>query len=268
MLRQNKKDLISVIIPAFKQEKTIGADLRRIKNVLEQLNYEYEIIVVVDGTTDKTLENAKKVSSKKIKVLGYEKNKGKGYAVRYGMVRAKGTIIGFLDAGMELNPNGLAILLEKFQELDADVIIGSKRHKLSKVHYPFVRRATSVASQILIRALFGLSVRDTQVGMKFFKKKVIEDVLPRLLVKKFAFDIEILVVAYYLGYKKIYDAPVELTFDFEGSLVSKNLAKAIFNTLWDTLAIFYRLKILHYYSDGNRRRWRLDSDLNFPVNLP
>lgn len=92
--------------------------------------------------------------------------------------------------------------------------------------------------------------------------------MPRLLVKKFAFDIEILVVAYYLGYKKIYDAPVELTFDFEGSLVSKNLAKAIFNTLWDTLAIFYRLKILHYYSDGNRRRWRFDSDLNFPVNLP
>jgi glycosyltransferase involved in cell wall biosynthesis len=71
-------------VPAYKQARTIKRDLLRIEDILKQMRYDYEIIVVVDGNVDKTLENAKKVGSTKIKVVGYEENLGKGHAVRYG----------------------------------------------------------------------------------------------------------------------------------------------------------------------------------------
>ena len=242
-----KHHLVTVIIPAFKQEKTIKKDLLRIQHVMEQLRYKYEIIVVVDGTIDKTYENAKKVKSSKTTIVGYPRNHGKGYAIRYAMERAKGDIIGFIDSGMDLNPNGLSILLERFEWYDADIIVGSKRHPESKVSYPFERRVISFLSQVFIRVLFGLNVRDTQVGMKFFKREVIKDVLPRLLVKKFAFDIEILVVAFHLGYHKIFEVQIELNYNFEKNIVSQGLISALARTLWDTLGIFYRLKITHYY---------------------
>jgi len=115
--------------------------------------------------------------------------------------------------------------------------------------------------------LFGINVKDTQVGMKFFQRKVLEDVMPRLLVKRFAFDIEILAVAYYLGYKRIGEAPVEISFNFTESIVSQDIVSAISKTFWDTLAIFYRLKILRYYDTGNKRKWKYDPELNFKVNV-
>lgn len=262
-----KSNFISVIIPAFRQEKTIQQDILRVKKVMDQLRHDYEIIVVIDGKVDKTFEKAKKLSSDKILVTGYQHNHGKGFAVRFGMVRSKGDIVGFIDSGMDLNPIGLSIMIEQFQWRNADVIIGSKRHPDSKINYPLHRKIISLFSQIYIIILFGLSVRDTQVGMKFFRSKVIKDVLPRLLVKRFAFDIEILAVAHYLGYKRIIEAPIELNFNIKDSMVSKDLLGTLLRTFWDSLAVFYRLRILHYYDDGNKRKWKYDPELEFKVNI-
>lgn len=247
-----KNNLVSIIVPAYRQEQTIFKDIIRIKSALDTTRYEYELLIVVDGFADKTYEIAKRLKSKKIAIYGYKHNHGKGYAIRYAMERAKGNVIGFIDSGMDLNPNGLSILLERFEWNDADIVIGSKRHPESKVAYPFERRVISFLSQVFIRILFGLNVRDTQVGMKFFKKEVIKNVLPRLLVKKFAFDIEILVVAFHLGYKKIFEAPIEINYNFGRSIVSQSLISAILKTFWDSLAIFYRLKIIHYYDKIRR----------------
>lgn len=266
-MKNIKRNLISLIVPAFRQEKTIQEDVLHIKNVMDQLRYDYEIIVVVDGDVDGTFENAKKVKSEKVIIVGYKHNHGKGYAIRYGMVHSKGNIVGFVDSGMDLNPNGLSILLEKLEWQNADIVIASKRHPNSKVNYPFNRKLISFLSQIFIRILFGLNVRDTQVGMKFFKRKVIEDVLPRLLVKKFAFDIEILAVAFHLGYKKIIEGPIELNFNFEGSIISQGLFGAVLKTFWDSLGIFYRLKIVHYYENQNKRKWKYDPELEFKINV-
>lgn len=263
----NLKHLVSVIIPAYRQEKTIRKDIQRVQKVLRHLHTDFEIIIVVDGMVDKTFEEAKKVSTKGIKSVGYKTNKGKGYAVRYGMARSKGNIIGFIDSGMDLNPKGLSILIDQLEREKLDIVIGSKRHEKSNVVYPMPRKIVSVLSQIFIRILFGLNVKDTQVGMKFFRREVLEDVLPRLLVKRFAFDIEILVVAFYLGYKKIAEAPVEIEFNFDGSIVSQNLLNSVLRTFWDSLAIFYRLKILHYYDDENKRKWKYDPELSFKVNI-
>src|SRR4029078_4001321 len=91
---------LSIVIPAYKQEKTIENDILRIKSVMDTVRDDYEIIVVVDGILDKTYEHAKKLASKKIRVYKYTENQGKGFAIRYGMFKAKGEIIGFIDAGM------------------------------------------------------------------------------------------------------------------------------------------------------------------------
>ena len=160
------------------------------------------------------------------------------------------------------------MMLEHFRWYNADIIVGSKRHPVSKIYYPSYRRVMSWVYQIFIRVLFGIKVRDTQVGMKLYRRIVVEDVFPRLIVKKFAFDIEILAVAHHLGYKRIYEAPVELDFSGASSITSKNFWTIIISTLLDTLAVFYRLRILRYYDGTNKRRWRYDPELNFRINLP
>lgn len=249
-----KGQRISLIIPTYKQEKTISKDILRIQSVMEQLRYPYEMIVIVDGITDNTYQRASKLQGKKVKVYAYPQNKGKGYAVRYGMLKAKGDIVGFIDAGMEIHPNGLSMLLEHFEWYKADIIVGSKLHPVSKVNYPFVRKIMSVGYRLLVKLLFGLSIRDTQVGMKFYRKKVIEEVLPRILVKRYAFDIEILAVAHRIGFTRIFEAPIELDFK-DSSITTSNFWKVITRMLWDTLAIFYRLRFKHFY-DGSLSSWQ------------
>lgn len=265
-MTDKKKHLISIIIPAYKQEKTIYRDLIRIKSVLDQVRYDYEMIVVVDGQLDRTVQNAKKIRSTKVYVTGYKKNYGKGHAVRFGMAKAKGDIVAFIDAGMDINPNGISMLLEHFEWYNADIIVGSKLHPVSKIKYPFFRLILSWGYRTIVKILFGLTIRDTQVGMKFFRRKVLEDVMPRLLVKTYAFDIEILAVAHYLGYNRIYEAPIEL--DFSGitsNIFSKGFWNVTLHMLWDTCAVYYRLRILRYYDEANRRNWNFDPDLNFTI---
>lgn len=254
----NKDNFLSVIVPAYRAEKFIKQSLIRVKKALDQSDYDYEIICVIDGKVDQTFSIAKNVANKhgKIRTIGYKTNLGKGHAVRYGMAKAKGNIIAFIDADLDLNPKGLSMLLEHFNWYEADIIVGSKRHSASIVGYPWQRRILSFFYQALVRVLFGLKVRDTQVGMKLFKRKVLEKTLPRLLVKAYAFDIEILAVAHHLGFKKIHEAPIESKMSLRGStIVTKGFIRTVFLMLWDTLAVFYRLKILGYYDDDNRKNW-------------
>src|SRR3990170_4610004 len=124
-----KKNLISVIVPAYRQEKTIKKDLENIDQVLKDglQDFDYEIICVVDGYLDKALEEAKKVRSSKVQVVGYQHNKGKGYAVRFGMARSRGELVSFLDAGMDIGAAGVMMLVAHMKWYDADIIVGSKR---------------------------------------------------------------------------------------------------------------------------------------------
>jgi glycosyltransferase involved in cell wall biosynthesis len=262
--RKSKIHLLSVVIPAFKQEKTIKKDIKNIIEVLEALDYKYEVIIVVDGMIDNTYKEAIKLKSAKVKIIGYEYNQGKGQAVRIGMMHAKGDVIGFIDAGMDIHPAGFDMLLSHMEWYNADVIVGSKLHPVSKVTYPMARTILSWGYRLLTQALFGFKVKDTQVGLKFFKKKVIKKVLPRLLVKQFAFDIELLAVSYALGYKRIYEAPIEINFNVRTStIMSKRLWYIVTLMIWDTLAVFYRLKIRRYYTSSKREsvRQQLNSTL-------
>ena len=264
---KNKQNLVSLIIPAYKQEKTIVEDLMQIKGALDQLRYDYEMIVIIDGKVDKTFEKAKKFESSKVRIFGYDTNHGKGYALRYGMARSRGSVIAFIDCGTELDPMGLKMLLAHYEWYDADIIVGSKWHPVSIVTYPWWRVILSKGYGLLVKLLFHLRVSDTQLGMKLFKRKVLEDVLIRLLVKKYAFDIEMLAVANRLGYTRIYEAPVELHWQEIESSISNNLFRSIGEMFTDTLAVFYRLYILKYYDNSSNRKWRYDKDLDFKINI-
>lgn len=245
---------LSVIIPAYKQEKTIAKDLQRIAGILRKIRYDYEIIVVVDGKIDKTYPRAKKLDSPKIKVYQLLKNQGKGEAVRFGMKKARGDYIAFLDAGMEIDPNGISMLLEHLEWYEADIIVGSKRHPASFVNYPLERKFLSIGFYWLARILFGFKIKDTQAGIKIFKREVLEKVLPVLLVKSYAFDVEILSVASSFGFKRIYEAPIKVNYYRFESLTNAATLHTIWRMLWDTAAVFYRLRILRYYDKKRNQR--------------
>lgn len=252
-------NLLSVIVPAYNC-KTIFRDLTTLKQYLDELNRPYEIICVVDGRknkSDHTKEFASEIIDKNIKIFSYEDNKGKGYAIRFGMARAKGGVIAFIDAGSDLSANGIGLAVEQMKWYDADIIIGSKRHHASKVNYPWRRKVLSFIVQKTTRFFFGLNVSDTQTGLKVFKREVLVKVLPRLLVKRWAFDLEMLAVANHLGFRKIYESPVEINYNFQSNIGFRSIE----NFVIDYLAIIYRIHILHYYDDDHNDRWQGDPNL-------
>ena len=242
---------LSVVVPAFRQKKTIVRDIMRLEKTLKNIRYPYEIIVVVDGYGDGTDKAIKRIASPAVKILVYLKNQGKGHAVRLGMTKATGDYIAFIDACMEIDPNGISILLEHLEWYNADIIVGSKRHPASIVKYPLGRRFLSRVYQLLVFLLFRLNVRDTQAGIKIFKRRVLQKMLPRLVVKRYAFDLEMLAVAYHLGFRRIYEAPIKLKYNFN-DLTHASTLKTVYAVLWDTLAIFYRLYILRFYQSRRK----------------
>ncbi|MFC1711111.1 glycosyltransferase [Patescibacteria group bacterium] len=251
-MSQKNKKLLSVIIPAYKQEKTIVKDINRVKQALEKIRLNWEIIIVIDGKVDRTFNKLKKLKSTKVKVFQLKENKGKGHAVRFGMLKAKGDYVAFLDAGMEIDPNAISMLLEHLEWYEADIIVGSKRHLASQINYPWERKILSLGFYLLVLILFGFKIRDTQAGTKIFKKEVLDKVLPVLLVKSYAIDIEILSVAYRFGFTRIFEAPIKFDYHFT-SLTKSATWEGIKNILWDTAAVFYRLKILKYYDKEAKR---------------
>jgi len=246
MKKIKKAHLLSIIIPVYKQEKTIIKDIKNVKRALDNIRYNYEIIIIIDGIVDSSLSKIKKANIKNVRYYAYRKNRGKSYAIRTGMNKAKGDYVIFLDSGMEIDPNGISMLLEHMEWYSADIIVGSKRHLASQINYPLSRKILSNCYYYFVKIFFGIKVHDTQAGIKIFKKSVLKKVLPRLIEKNFAGDLEILVVADALGFKRIYEAPIKMDYT-ASSITSAATLKAIRGIFIDTLAIFYRKNILRYY---------------------
>jgi dolichol-phosphate mannosyltransferase len=254
----NNRKRLSLIIPAYNKDKEVFQVAFLYVSQLKKLPYDWEIIVVDDASRDRTLREA--IRSKKfngntnrIKIYSYDLNQGKGFALYYGFKRSFGDIVIFADADLDLPAQNLPTVLKYFNQNSAQITVGSKRHPDSQVQYPILRRFMSKCYQLLIKLLFNLSVSDTQVGIKAFRREVLADCFPRIIVKNFAFDLEILVVAASLGFKKIIEAPIILNYNFS-STINIGATKQI---LLDTLAIFYRKNILKYYLTPH---YRLETD--------
>jgi glycosyltransferase involved in cell wall biosynthesis/O-antigen/teichoic acid export membrane protein len=236
---------LTVVVPYYNPGKLLVPTVRRILDALERSGATYEVVAVCDGSTDgsdRELDEALGWRPELSNVV-VARNQGKGAALRLGLARGRGRYLGFIDADGDLDP----LLLESFQTMvklyEPDIILGSKRHPLSEVEYPWLRRLYSWGYQQVVRAGFRLDVRDTQTGLKLVRRDVLAAVLPRMVEKRFAFDLELFVVARRLGFKRFLEAPVRLRHQFT-STVSSRSVRAM---LVDTLAIWYRLRVLHHY---------------------
>ena len=237
---------LSLLLPAYNEGKEIYENALKAAAQVEQLADAYEVIVISDGSTDDTVEQVKKaaVENPHIVVQYYDQNMGKGQALREGTQHATGDYIAFCDADMDIAPSQLAGFIELLQAGNADVVIGSKMHKDSKVDYPFARHIYSWGYYLLMLMLFQLNTKDTQTGLKLFRADVIKPVMKQVLVKRFAFDIEVLSIINNRGFK-IVSAPVQVI--FHRTALGRIGFTEIVNIFVDTLAVFYRLRILHYY---------------------
>jgi glycosyltransferase involved in cell wall biosynthesis len=240
-------DRVSVIVPCFNEGDRIRKNLSEICDFLTAFAPDHELIAVDDGSLDNTDAEIRAASTAYPSILPvhYDENVGKGYALREGFGRATGRYVVFLDADLDLHPRQIASFFEKLRQENADVVIGSKRHPLSKIDYPWKRMCISRFYSFFHRLLFNLPLQDTQTGLKLFKYEVLENVFSKIVCKRFAFDVELLANAHRLGYR-IVEAPVELSFSRILHLGRITLGD-LWRTGWDTLAIFYRMHLLKYY---------------------
>ncbi|MBU2063658.1 MAG: glycosyltransferase [Candidatus Omnitrophica bacterium] len=234
---------ISIIIPAYNEEKHIVLILEETIKTFDEFKCNYEIIIVDDGSKDNTHavaeEFAKKHHECKIIVKRNRINYGKGRALTKGFRHAQGDYVIFLDADMDLHPGQIDAFFDIMQLTESDVVIGSKRHPNSRLTYPWDRRIMSAVYFFLVKLLFGLPINDTQTGLKLFKSEVLREVFREFVCREFAFDLELLVNIHRLGYK-IEEAPVCIKSQREYMRIGPGI---VCKMCIDTGAIYYRYLI-------------------------
>lgn len=216
------KPYLSVVIPAYKEKERIGSNLLEIENFLSTKSFDYEIIVVVDGSPDNTAEVAKNYSSqvKNLRVISNKENHGKGYVVRQGLLEAKGKFVVFLDADGSTSITHLEKALPELEN-GADLVVGSRKIKgaFVQIHQPKYREIMGEGGNWLIRIVLGLwNFPDTQCGFKALTGQAAHEVASRMVVDRFGFDFELIILAKVLGFK-IVQMPVRWLNE-EGSTVS------------------------------------------------
>jgi glycosyltransferase involved in cell wall biosynthesis len=233
---------LSVVLPCHNAGAGLRSVLAALLSHLESTR-SFEIIVVSDGSTDDTVEIASSLASRGVRVIDCATQGGKGQALQVGLSEARGKYVAFCDADGDIAADAIEPFLTLMRLYDPDVILGSKRHPLSEVYYPPLRRILSWTYHKITRVLFRVNVRDTQTGFKLIRRDVLAAVLPRLYEKRYAFDLEFLVVARMLGFTRVLEAPVRIHYRFASQV---NLGSSA-GILLDTLAIFYRHQILDSY---------------------
>ena len=242
---------ISIIMPAYNEGVHICENIRMTDEVLRESGLDAEIIAIDDGSSDNTLAEIERAAEKfdNVTTARNHNNMGKGRALRTGFEHAKGDIVVFLDADLDLHPNQIHNLLDVLEAGPYDVVVTSKHHPESKLSYPFSRKVASLGYYMIIKVLFGLPVKDTQTGLKIFRRDVLDKVFHRLLVKTYAYDVELLATAVSFGYR-IHEVPVVLEYTREHTWGRIQFSDVI-RIFIDTIAIFFRLKILKYYDKEN-----------------
>jgi len=244
--------MTSVIVPAYKEGHIIQRTVDELARVLDSCVPDYEIIVVDDGSPDDTCKVVTEMAARRphVHIETYTKNHGKGYALRHGFNASQGQTIVFFDADLDIPADCIPVLLQRLDMADCDGIVGSKMHPESVVDYPWTRRAFSQAAHLFVWSLLQISVKDTQVGLKAFRRPVLERIMHLPHVDGFAFDIELLALAQKAGFK-VTEGPVHIEYGhFASTVTPSSIARA----LMDTLGIFYRIRIKGVtFEEDNRK---------------
>lgn len=237
--------MLSIIMPAYNLGSVIYANIQAVHAVFNDV-IPFEVVPVNDGSTDQTADEIRRASElfpDHVKPVFLSDNAGKGAALLNGFEATRGTHILLLDADLDLNPMLTWNFFEIMQAEGADIVIGSKMHPDSRIDYPWRRRVASWVYYGIVKLLVGLPVHDTQTGMKLFRREALAYALSRMLAKRFAFDLEVLSIANEKGFKTV-EAPVVLDFQGKAGCMTWQTIKQV---MTDTLAIFYRLRVLRYY---------------------
>ncbi|MBO4708969.1 MAG: glycosyltransferase [Kiritimatiellae bacterium] len=240
---------LSVIMPVYNLADTIEANVAETAKLFDSHGVRAELVPVDDGSADGTAAALARAAEPKyehvvVKPVICKRNGGKGAALRAGFDASTGEYVMLLDGDLDINPKQTPFFFAAMAEKGADIVIGSKRHKRSVVQYPWHRRFVSWVYFTLVRIFVGLPITDTQTGMKLFRREVLGESLGRMLVKTYAFDLELLAIAHQRG-AKIAEAPVVIRFGNKFGALKANTVKTM---ALDSLAVFYRLRVLRYYA--------------------
>lgn len=245
-------DHLSVVMPVYNLAGEISKNLQKTAELFESHRFPVELVPVDDGSSDSTADEIREFAFSHMGTFAHvsispvmlPKNGGKGAALRAGFAKSTGRYVMLLDGDLDINPRQTPYFFEQMIDKGADIVIGSKRHHRSVVQYPWHRRMVSWVYFTLVKFFIGLPITDTQTGMKLFKREILGEALDRMLVKTYAFDLELLAIAHSRG-AKIAEAPVVIKF---GSKFGALKPKTVRAMALDSLAVFYRLKVLKYYA--------------------
>jgi glycosyltransferase involved in cell wall biosynthesis len=231
---------LSFVIPAYNEEIFIEDTLGSLDLAIKERGAQYEIVVVDDGSQDKTYHKALNYAKNNdhVKVIRYARNTGKGFAIKTGVMESTGDAVIFIDGDMDIDLYTISKYVEALA--NADMVIASKLHPDSIVSMPLTRKMLSRTFNAIVRILTGFALKDTQVGLKVMKRSAVDKIFPRLAVKRYAFDVELLAIANLYGLK-IVEMPVKLKID------SPFKPKDAWRMFVDLLGIAYRLRVIQWY---------------------
>lgn len=227
---------LTLVVPFYNPGVALHDYLCRVLDVLERTGITYEVLAVSDGSTDGSESTITDLLDDRCRLLTLPHNAGKGQAVRTGFLMGAGTYLGFIDADGDLPADLLTHFVERARSDRPEILLGSKRHPGSVVHYPPARRLYSWGFQLLVLGLFHLHVRDTQTGIKLVRRDVLTTVLPLMREEGFAFDLELLVLARRYGFGRVVELPVVINQRFTSTVSVRTVAQM----LADTTRIFLR----------------------------
>ena len=246
---------LSVIIPAYKEGERLGRTLLQIDRHLRPQDIHYEILVIVDGSPNHTGEHAKKYSSrvKNLQVIENDINQGKGYAVRLGLLKAKGAFRLYTDADGSTPIEHADEFLQACQK-GFDVVRASRDVKgaVIEVHQPKYRELMGDMGNLLIRATLGLwDYPDTQCGFKMLSEHAAREIAARMVVDRFGFDFEMIILAHELGFS-VKQMPVRWRHE-TGSSVTLVGPNGFTRILIDLIKTKYRLHKGQYHLPTQQR---------------
>jgi dolichyl-phosphate beta-glucosyltransferase len=204
---------VSIIIPAYNEAHRLEASLAELHAHLAGVGWSHEVILVIEKSTDGTLDIARRVAAgwPCLTVVGNDVQRGKGYAVRTGMLRARGEIAFFMDADLSTPLAETGRFIARFAEdAKVDVLVGNRQHAQSEIltKQHFLRRKMGQTFNAILRTIAGIRLADTQCGFKAFRRTAREVIFPLQKLDGFAFDVEVLLLAERLGFS-VADMPVQ-----------------------------------------------------------
>lgn len=231
---------ISVILPAYDEEESIEKTIEHTISMFKNIPSSYELIIVDDGSKDKTYEKVQAFALRdsRIKIVRNGSNMGKGSATRHAVPYVTGKVVAMIDADMEIDPEQLQHYIHLLRKYD--ICIASKRHPKSVYNAPILRKMLSLAFNKLVRLMVGVALADTQTGLKAMRSEPFRRIMNMILVKRYAYDVEILAVAQLLKLNVV-ELPVRIEQN------SRFSVRSVMYMLIDLSGIAYRLRIKKWY---------------------